>query len=162
MALHNLQPAAGSTHAEKRVGRGQGSGTGKTSARWQKGAKSRTGYSKKIGFEGGQQPLQRRLPKVGFTSRVNKPLAINLEKYPAIKELDELKAFAWEEDEIGNLQPFDIAYYSEKLKKAKTLTADYLYGRKKIEYFYRRKQDKYIEINNVIKLRLNSFRTEKS
>jgi large subunit ribosomal protein L15 len=90
MALHNLQPAEGSTHPTKRVGRGQGSGTGKTSARGQKGAKSRTGYSRKIGFEGGQQPLQRRLPKVGFTSRVVKPLAINVVKYPAIKELDEI------------------------------------------------------------------------
>jgi large subunit ribosomal protein L15 len=90
MALHNLQPAEGSTHPTKRVGRGQGSGTGKTSARGQKGAKSRTGYSRKLGFEGGQQPLQRRLPKVGFTSRVVKPLAINVVKYPAIKELDEI------------------------------------------------------------------------
>jgi large subunit ribosomal protein L15 len=90
MALHNLQPAAGSTHPTKRVGRGQGSGTGKTAARGQKGAKSRSGYSRKVGFEGGQQPLQRRLPKVGFTSRVNKPLAINLSKYPAIKELAEI------------------------------------------------------------------------
>jgi large subunit ribosomal protein L15 len=90
MALDNLQPAKGSTHASKRVGRGQGSGTGKTAGRGQKGAKSRTGYSKKIGFEGGQQPLQRRLPKVGFNSKVVKPLAINIVKYPAIKELDEI------------------------------------------------------------------------
>jgi large subunit ribosomal protein L15 len=90
MALDNLQPAKGSTHAPKRVGRGQGSGTGKTAGRGQKGAKSRTGYSKKIGFEGGQQPLQRRLPKVGFNSKVVKPLAINIVKYPAIKELDEI------------------------------------------------------------------------
>ena len=90
MALHNLQPAEGSTHPAKRVGRGQGSGTGKTSARGQKGAKSRTGYSRKLGFEGGQQPLQRRLPKVGFTSRVAKPLAVNVVKYTAIKELAEI------------------------------------------------------------------------
>ena len=90
MALHNLQPAAGSTHKEKRVGRGQGSGTGKTSARGQKGAKSRTGYSRKIGFEGGQQPLQRRLPKVGFNSRVVKPLAINVDKNRKVAELDEI------------------------------------------------------------------------
>jgi len=90
MALHNLQPAEGSTHPAKRVGRGQGSGTGKTSARGQKGAKSRTGYSRKLGFEGGQQPLQRRLPKVGFNSRVAKPLAINIVKYPAVKELSEI------------------------------------------------------------------------
>jgi len=90
MALHNLQPAEGSTHPSKRIGRGQGSGTGKTSARGQKGAKSRTGYSRKLGFEGGQQPLQRRLPKIGFKSRVNKPLAVNVSRYPAIKELDEI------------------------------------------------------------------------
>ena len=90
MALHNLQPAEGSTHSKKRVGRGQGSGTGKTSARGQKGAKSRAGYSRKLGFEGGQQPLRRRLPKIGFKSRVNKPLAVNVSRYPAIKELDEI------------------------------------------------------------------------
>ena len=90
MALHNLQPAEGSTHPTKRVGRGQGSGTGKTSARGQKGAKSRTGYSRKLGFEGGQQPLQRRLPKIGFKSRVVKPQAINVDKFSAILELDEI------------------------------------------------------------------------
>lgn len=90
MALDNLQPAKGSTHAKKRVGRGQGSGHGKTAARGNNGQKSRTGYSKKIGFEGGQQPLQRRLPKVGFTSRVEKPLALNVVKYSKILELDEI------------------------------------------------------------------------
>ena len=90
MNLSNLKPAPGSTKSRKRVGRGQGSGTGKTSARGQKGAKSRAGYSRKLGFEGGQQPLQRRLPKVGFKSRVNKPLAVNVARYPAIKELDEI------------------------------------------------------------------------
>jgi len=90
MALNNLKPACGSTHKEKRVGRGQGSGHGKTAARGQKGQKSRTGYSQKRGFEGGQTPLQRRLPKVGFKSRVVKPQAINVEKFPAILELEEI------------------------------------------------------------------------
>lgn len=67
MNLSNLQPAEGSTHNQnKRVGRGQGSGKGGTSTRGHKGAKSRSGYSKKIGFEGGQMPLQRRVPKFGF------------------------------------------------------------------------------------------------
>ena len=66
MDLSNLKPAAGSTKKEKRIGRGQGSGYGGTSTRGHKGAKSRSGYSSKIGFEGGQMPLQRRLPKFGF------------------------------------------------------------------------------------------------
>lgn len=69
MNLSNLQPAEGSTHNQnKRLGRGEGSGKGGTSARGHKGAKSRSGYSKKIGFEGGQMPLQRRVPKFGFTN----------------------------------------------------------------------------------------------
>lgn len=66
MDLSNLRPAAGSTHHERRLGRGQGSGKGGTSTRGHKGAKSRSGYKTKIGFEGGQMPLQRRLPKFGF------------------------------------------------------------------------------------------------
>ena len=90
MALHNLQPAPGSTHKTKRVGRGQGSGMGKTSTRGQKGQKSRTGYKQKRGFEGGQQPLQRRLPKVGFNSRVEKPYAINVDKAKKIAGLEEI------------------------------------------------------------------------
>lgn len=68
MNLNNLKPAKGSTHHEKRIGRGQGSGYGGTSTRGHKGAKSRSGYSRKLGFEGGQMPLQRRLPKFGFTN----------------------------------------------------------------------------------------------
>ena len=90
MALHNLKPACGSTHKTKRVGRGPASGYGKTSTRGQKGQKSRTGYSKKRGFEGGQTPLQRRLPKVGFKSKVEKPQAINVDRLSAILELDEI------------------------------------------------------------------------
>ena len=90
MSLHNLQPAPGSTHAKKRVGRGQGSGMGKTSTRGHKGQKARSGYKEKIGFEGGQQPIQKRLPKVGFTSKRVKPYTINVTKHKAICELDEI------------------------------------------------------------------------
>ena len=70
MSLSNLQPALGSTHKDgKRVGRGQGSGKGGTSTRGHKGAKSRSGYARKVGFEGGQMPLQRRVPKFGLIVR---------------------------------------------------------------------------------------------
>ena len=67
-SLHNLTPAEGSVKKEKRIARGEGSGRGGTSTRGHKGAKSRSGYSRKIGFEGGQMPLQRRVPKFGFTN----------------------------------------------------------------------------------------------
>lgn len=80
MNLHNLKPAKGSVHSSKRVGRGQGSGKGGTSTRGHKGAQSRSGYSRKFGFEGGQMPIQIRLPKRGFTnhSRVEY-VALNLD-----------------------------------------------------------------------------------
>ncbi|HZJ46574.1 MAG TPA: 50S ribosomal protein L15 [Pyrinomonadaceae bacterium] len=68
MSLNSLRPTKGSTHKKKRVGRGPGSGLGKTAGRGEKGQKSRSGYSRKIGFEGGQMPLHRRLPKRGFTN----------------------------------------------------------------------------------------------
>jgi len=68
ISLNSLKPAKGSTHKKKRVGRGPGSGLGKTAGRGEKGQKSRSGYSRKIGFEGGQMPLHRRLPKRGFTN----------------------------------------------------------------------------------------------
>ena len=92
MELHNLKPAKGATHHDKRVGRGAGSGHGGYSTRGLKGAKSRSGYSSKLGFEGGQMPLQRRLPKFGFTNikRVEYK-AINLstlEELAAKKSLD--------------------------------------------------------------------------
>lgn len=77
MNLHNLTPASGSTKNRKRIARGQGSGRGGTSTRGHKGAKSRSGYSKKVGFEGGQMPLQRRVPKFGFKN-------INRVEYKAI------------------------------------------------------------------------------
>ena len=89
MDLSNLKPAAGSTKTRRRVGRGPGSGMGGTSTRGHKGAKQRSGYSRKIGFEGGQMPLQRRGPKFGFKNinRVDYK-AINLE---AIEELAKAK-----------------------------------------------------------------------
>ena len=68
ISLNSVRPAKGSTHKKKRVGRGPGSGMGKTASRGEKGQKSRSGYSRKIGFEGGQMPLHRRLPKRGFTN----------------------------------------------------------------------------------------------
>ena len=91
MELNNLKPAKGSTHHDKRVGRGAGSGHGRYSTRGRKGAKSRSGYSQKLGFEGGQMPLQRRLPKFGFKNlkRVEfKPINLStLEELAAKKEL---------------------------------------------------------------------------
>ena len=89
MGIENLTPAEGSTANRKRVGRGQGSGTGKTAARGQKGQKSRSGYKRKRNFEGGQ-PLARRLPKIGFTSRLVKPYVINVTKIKAVAELAEI------------------------------------------------------------------------
>ncbi len=101
MELNNLTPAAGSVKVGKRIGRGAGSGLGGTSTRGHKGAKSRSGYSKKIGFEGGQMPIQRRLPKYGFKN-INRVeyKAINLETLQLLADnqklskigLDELKA----------------------------------------------------------------------
>ncbi len=92
MKLHTLTPAAGSTHSRKRIGRGPGSGKGGTSTRGHKGAKQRSGYSKKIGFEGGQMPLQRRLPKFGFKNftRVEYK-AINLSTLQALAEAKQLE-----------------------------------------------------------------------
>jgi large subunit ribosomal protein L15 len=86
MKLNNLKPAAGSTHSRRRIGRGPGSGLGGTSTRGHKGAKARSGYKKKIGFEGGQMPLQRRLPKFGFKN-------INRVEYQAVN-LSVLQALA--------------------------------------------------------------------
>lgn len=86
MNLSNLRPAEGSTKTRKRIGRGQGSGRGGTSTRGHKGAQSRSGYSRKIGFEGGQMPIQRRLPKFGFTP-------LNRTEYKVIN-LDKLQDLA--------------------------------------------------------------------
>lgn len=88
--LQDLKPAAGSTTNRKRVGRGQGSGMGKTSTRGQKGQKSRSGYKIKRHFEGGQMPLQKRVPKTGFYSRVIKPYSINVDKVKKVANLEEI------------------------------------------------------------------------
>ena len=97
MKLNTLKPAAGSTHSERRIGRGPGSGLGGTSTRGHKGAKARSGYKKKIGFEGGQMPLQRRVPKFGFKN-------INRVEYKAIN-LSTLQALA----ESKSLETINIA-----------------------------------------------------
>ena len=87
MNLNNLKPAKGSVHHDKRIGRGQGSGHGGTATRGNKGAQSRSGYSKKAGFEGVQMPLQRRLPKFGFKNRFRKEYkAINIEDLQLLAE----------------------------------------------------------------------------
>lgn len=92
MRLQSLKPAEGSTKNRKRIGRGQGSGRGGTSTKGHKGAQSRAGYSRKTGFEGGQMPLQRRVPKFGFKNNnkvVSKP--INLDDLQALSEAKKLK-----------------------------------------------------------------------
>ena len=101
MNLSNLKPAEGSTQSRKRIGRGPGSGLGGTSTRGHKGAKSRSGYKKKIGFEGGQMPLQRRVPKFGFKN-------INRVEYKAIN-LDTIQALA----EAKNLTKVGLADFVE-------------------------------------------------
>ena len=101
MDLSNLKPAAGSTKTKKRIGRGSGSGMGGTSTRGHKGAKSRSGYSKKIGFEGGQMPLQRRIPKFGFKN-------VNRVEYKAIN-IDTLQKIA----EAKNVETIDMNVLAE-------------------------------------------------
>ena len=87
MKLNNLKPAEGSTHSRRRIGRGPGSGLGGPSTRGHKGAKARSGYKKKIGFEGGQMPLQRRVPKAGFKNINHKEYyPVNLSTLQALAE----------------------------------------------------------------------------
>jgi len=114
MELHNLKPADGAVHKEgKRVGRGEGSGKGGTSTRGHKGAKSRSGYSKKIGFEGGQMPLQRRVPKFGFTNINRKEYkGINLE---TLQELVE-KGTIQNEVSIENLVENGLVHKNDLVK----------------------------------------------
>jgi len=111
MRLNTLKPAAGSKQPRKRVGRGIGSGLGKTCGRGHKGQKSRSGGMPKIGFEGGQMPLQRRLPKVGFVSRKA--------KYTAEVRLDELQAVEADVVDLAALQAADIL--SDSIKRAKVI-----------------------------------------
>lgn len=109
MELNNLKPAAGSVKTAKRIGRGAGSGLGGTSTRGHKGAKSRSGYSKKIGFEGGQMPIQRRLPKYGFKN-------INRVEYKAIN-LFTLEALASEQhlEKIGKEELLNAGYIQKSM-----------------------------------------------
>ena len=91
MNLHSLKPAKGSTHSARRIGRGPGSGLGGTSTRGHKGAKARSGYKKKIGFEGGQMPLQRRVPKAGFKNINHKEyFVVNLSTLQKLAEAKSL------------------------------------------------------------------------
>jgi large subunit ribosomal protein L15 len=108
MELHNLRPAKGSTHLSKRLGRGQGSGKGGTAARGHKGAKSRSGYSRKIGFEGGQMPLQRRVPKFGFTN-------INRKEYQGVN-LDVLQEFV-DAGKIKDVVDIDVLVANRLMRK---------------------------------------------
>ncbi len=114
MDLSNLQPAAGSNKKGKRLGRGAGSGKGGTSTRGHKGAKSRSGYSAKVGFEGGQMPLQRRVPKFGFKNR-------NRVEYKAVN-LDALQALA-ESKQLTKITVADIvaAGYADNKQLVKVL-----------------------------------------
>ena len=107
MDLHNLKPAKGSTHSERRIGRGQGSGKGGTSTRGHKGAQSRSGYSRKIGFEGGQMPIYRILPKRGFKN-INRVeyKAINLATLQALAEAKKL-------EKIGLIELHEAGFISK-------------------------------------------------
>lgn len=91
MKLNNLKPAEGSTHSRRRIGRGPGSGLGGTATRGHKGAKARSGYKRKIGFEGGQMPLQRRVPKAGFKNINHREFqAVNVDMLQALAEAKNL------------------------------------------------------------------------
>ena len=111
MRLNTLSPAEGSTHASKRVGRGIGSGLGKTCGRGHKGQKSRSGGSVKPGFEGGQMPLQRRLPKFGFTSRKA--------AFVAEVRLSELASMKVDMIDLAALQAADVI--NDRMKDAKII-----------------------------------------
>ena len=112
MKLNNLRPAAGSTHSRRRIGRGPGSGLRGTSTRGHKGAKARSGYKKKIGFEGGQMPLQRRVPKFGFKNINHKEyLAVNLS---TLQKLADKKG--WTEIGIAQLVEAGLTNGNEKVK----------------------------------------------
>ena len=104
MKFYNLKQAVGSTHSRRRIGRGPGSGLGGTSTRGHKGAKSRSGYKKKIGFEGGQMPLQRRVPKAGFKNINHKEyFAVNLSTLQALAENNNLTKIGVEELKAAGL-----------------------------------------------------------
>src|SRR5690606_2649415 len=105
MNLNNLKPASGSTFNSKRIGRGQGTGKGGTSTKGHKGQKARAGYSQKIGFEGGQMPIQRRLPKFGFNNVNRKEFrGINLDKIQNLIDTKDIKGDITREVMIENCQ----------------------------------------------------------
>ncbi|HIX53715.1 MAG TPA: 50S ribosomal protein L15 [Candidatus Sphingobacterium stercoripullorum] len=112
MKLHELKPAKGSVKKRKRIGRGEGSGRGGTSTRGHKGAQSRSGYSAKIGFEGGQMPLQRRIPKFGFKNpnRVEY-IAVNLDVLQDLVEKHDLKSI-----DLDTYRKFGLASKNELVK----------------------------------------------
>lgn len=114
MKLNNLKPAAGSTHSRRRIGRGPGSGLGGTSTRGHKGAKARSGYKRKIGFEGGQMPLQRRVPKFGFKN-INR-----VEYYPVNLDVIQKLAEKLGTEKIG-IQEFVAAGLCSANQKVKVL-----------------------------------------
>ena len=104
MKLNTLKPAEGSTHSRRRIGRGPGSGLGGTSTRGHKGAKARSGYKKKIGFEGGQMPLQRRVPKAGFKNINHKEyFAVNLSVLQMLAESKNLTKIGLDDLRAANL-----------------------------------------------------------
>lgn len=112
MELHNLTPAVGSNKKKRRIGRGQGSGKGRTATRGSKGAKARSGYKRKIGFEGGQMPLQRRLPKYGFKN-INRVeyKAVNLEAIDALAVKNNLDKIT-----IADLIAAGLAHKGQRVK----------------------------------------------
>lgn len=113
MDLSNLKPAKGSTQSTKRIGRGEGSGHGGTSTRGHKGAKSRSGYKSKLGFEGGQMPLQRRVPKFGFKN-INRVsyVAVNVEMIQTLIDNKKVKDTLTFEDFVAN----GLANKNERVK----------------------------------------------
>lgn len=112
MKLHNLKPAPGSKGREKRIGRGEGSGHGGTSTRGHKGAQARSGYSRKIGFEGGQMPIQRRLPKVGFNNFTRvEYLGVNVRTLQNLAEKNNLSVI-----DIDVLRNFGVVKNNELVK----------------------------------------------
>jgi len=124
MRLNTLAPAPGSTHSKKRVGRGIGSGTGKTAGRGHKGLKSRSGGSVRPGFEGGQMPLAKRLPKFGFTSRIGRVTAeVRLHELNLVEgETIDLEALK-QADVIGNGMKRARIVLSGEIKKAVTVSS---------------------------------------
>lgn len=127
MKLESLQPAKGSVKTSKRIGRGQGSGRGGTSTRGHKGAKSRSGYSRKIGFEGGQMPLQRRVPKFGFKNNnkvVMKPINLDtLQKLSEEKSLKDISSKTLKENGLAGKNDIIKILGRGELKTALKITA---------------------------------------